>query len=64
MTPEQLNNLEKVLLEHEYSFKEGNKVFCQSCGKEHRDSTKPYYRAHRPHCAFVAAVLAVRGARK
>ncbi len=45
--------IKDTLLEHEWSFKEGNKVFCQSCGKQHRETTAIKNRKHREGCAFV-----------
>ena len=43
--------IKEILQDCEWSWKEGNKVFCQSCGKEYRETTK--IRKHRDGCAFV-----------
>lgn len=49
-----MSTIKEVLLEHEWSWKEGNKVFCQSCGKEHKDTTK--IRKHRENCKFIKTI--------
>lgn len=44
--------IKEVLQDHEWAWKEGDKVFCQSCGKEYRENTK--IRKHREGCAFAS----------
>ena len=43
-----------VLFSGQWHYKEGNKVYCESCGSEHRDSAKR--RTHRPGCRWREAV--------
>jgi hypothetical protein len=41
-----------VLSAHEWSWKEGWRVYCPTCGAEYRDSVPDAKRRHRPGCAY------------
>lgn len=43
-----------IIRNHEWSWKEGWKVYCQCCGAEYRDSTKK--RHHRSGCEFARLI--------
>ena len=49
-----MSTIKEILLEHEWSWKDGNKLYCPSCGKEHRDTTK--VRTHNKDCKFVKTI--------
>lgn len=46
-----------LLRRHEWAWKEGNKVFCYTCGKEHRESTVRLL--HRPGCEYDELIRAL-----
>lgn len=46
-----MTTIKDVLQVHEWSIKEGGKIYCESCGKEHRETAKKF--KHLDGCAFV-----------
>lgn len=55
-------NLVRVLELHEWMYKDGNLVFCATCGTEHRDNSKN--RRHKSHCEYVGVLAIAREAVK
>lgn len=53
-------NLVRVLELHEWMYKEGNLLFCATCGTEHRDNSRN--RRHKSHCEYVAVLAIAREA--
>ena len=48
----------QLMVEHEWSYAEGNRIFCETCGIKHRDTAKN--PKHRPNCEYARALKALK----
>jgi hypothetical protein len=58
MADEKPHSILDLLVVHEWSYAEGWKIYCQTCGMKHREGVK--HRTHKKDCLYAKALKDIR----